>query len=142
MNASEKRLATRVRVRLRVDCKPLDHAEQSEVLEGHGFHELSYRSLALTRPRTGMTPMRACDISLSGLRLEGALPLGLGDSAVLDLHLPDERVAVKALVDVVWSQPAQDRERPHSCGLRFAAMDDEGVRRLRSFLVQAPAMAC
>lgn len=141
MTASEKRLSNRVRVRLRVDCKPLDHAECLDVLEGHGFQELSFRSLALTRPRMGMTPMKARDLSVSGLRLEGPLPLGLGDSAVLDLHLPDEPVAVKALVDVVWSREAQDPALPHSCGLRFAAMDDEGMRRLKSFIALTPVEA-
>lgn len=141
MTATDKRLSTRVRVRLRVDCKPLEHAERLSVLEGHGFPELSYRSLALSRPRAGMTPMQARDLSLTGLRLEGPLPLGLGDSAMLDLHLPDEPVAVKALVDVVWSRPAEGPRQLHSCGLRFAALDDEGVRRLKSYLALAPAMA-
>ncbi len=141
MNASEKRLSTRVRVRLRVDCKPLDHEERMDVLEGHGFQELSFRSLALTRPRLGMTPMRARDLSSSGLRLEGPLPLGLGDSVMLDLHLPDERVAVKALVDVVWSREAADPNLPHSCGVRFAALDDEGARRLKNYMALAPVEA-
>lgn len=140
MSSREKRLSSRVRVRLRVDCKPLDHAECMGVLEGQGFNELSFRSLALTRPRSGMTPMRARDLSMSGLRLEGPLPLGLGDSAMLDMHLPDESVAVKALVDVVWSVPAEDPQRPHSCGMRFAALDEEGARRLKSFLALAPVV--
>lgn len=48
-----------------------------------------------------------------------------------------DTVAVKALVDVVWSRPAQDQALPHSCGLRFAAMDDEGARRLKAFISQA-----
>lgn len=141
MSSSDKRLSTRVRVRLRVDCKPLDHAECQGVLEGQGFQELAFRSLSMNRPRLGMTPMRARDLSMSGLRLEGPLPLGLGDSVVLDMHLPDERVAVKALVDVVWSANASDPSQPHSCGMRFAALDDEGARRLKNFLAQVPVEA-
>lgn len=137
----DQRLALRVPVRLRVDCKPVDHAEKTDVLDGHGYPELSFRSLALTRPRAGMTPMKVRDLSLSGMRLEGPLPLGLGDCLLLDLHLPDERVAVKALVDVVWSRNAPDPQLPHSCGVRFAAIDDEGLRRLKAFLAQAPAEA-
>jgi hypothetical protein len=141
MNAREQRLSTRVRVRLRVDCKPLDHSECAGVLEGQGFQELSFRSLALTRPRAGMTPMRVKDLSTSGLRLEGPLALGLGESAMLDLHLPDENVAVKALVDVVWSSPATDPQLPHSFGVRFAAMEEEGLRRLKSFMALMPVEA-
>jgi hypothetical protein len=141
MQPSEKRLSTRVRVRLRVDCKPLDHSECLGVLEGQGFQELSFRSLALTRPRSGMTPLRALDLSSSGLRLEGPLALGVGESAVLDLHLPDERVAVKALVDVAWSEPASDPLQPHRFGVRFAALEEEGLRRLKSFMALVPAEA-
>jgi len=141
MKAHEQRLSTRVRVRLRVDCKPLDHAECAGVLEGQGFQELSFRSLALTRPRSGMTPMRVRDLSTSGLRLEGPLSLGLGESAILDLHLPDEQVAVKALVDVVWSNPAADPQQPHSFGVRFAALEEEGLRRLKSFMALVPVEA-
>lgn len=142
MNANEKRLASRVPVRLRVDCKPLDHAECVDVLEGHGFQELSFRSLALTRPRLGMTPMKARNLSLSGIHLEGPLALNLGDSATLDLHLPDDSVAVKALVDVVWSREASDPSLPHHCGLRFAALDDEGLRRIKNFIALAPVEVC
>lgn len=142
MSTREKRLSTRVRVRLRVDCKPLDHAECTGVLEGQGFQELSFRSLALSRPRSGMTPMRARDMSSSGLHLEGPLALGLGESAVLDMHLPDENVAVKALVEVVWSQPARDPQQPHRFGVRFAALEEEGLRRLKSFMALVPAEAC
>jgi Tfp pilus assembly protein PilZ len=82
--------------------------------------------------------MRVRDLSTSGLRLEGPLPLGFGESVFLDLHLPDDPVAVKALVDVVWSQPARDQSQPHRCGMRFAAIDEEGIRRIKNFLVQVP----
>jgi hypothetical protein len=85
--------------------------------------------------------MRARDLSSSGLRLEGPLALGLGESAVLDLHLPDENVAVKALVDVVWSHPASDPQQLHSFGVRFAALEEEGMRRLKSFMALMPAEA-
>jgi Tfp pilus assembly protein PilZ len=66
--------------------------------------------------------------------MEGPLPLGLGDAAALDMHLPDVRVALKALVEVVWSKPASHESKPHSCGLRFAAMDEDSARRLKSFI--------
>jgi Tfp pilus assembly protein PilZ len=139
--STDKRHAKRVSVRLRVDCKPLSNGEIREILDGQGYQELAYSSLALSRPRQGMLPSRVRDLSLSGLRMEGPLPLGLGDAAALDVHLPDERVALKALAEVVWSQPADALDRPHACGLRFAAMDEDSARRLRSFIDASPCLA-
>lgn len=138
MSAPEKRLASRMPVRLRVDCKPLSRTEINDILEGHGYSELAYASLAMSMPRQGMMPSKVRDLSLSGLRMEGPLPLGLGDSAALDMHLPDERVALKALAEVVWSKPASSGDSPHACGLRFAAMDEESARRLKHFLASIP----
>ena len=101
MSPAEKRLANRLSVRLRVDCKPLSRNEISDILEGHGYNELAFSSLAMSMPRQGMMPSKVRDLSLSGLRMEGPLALGLGDSAALDMHLPDERVALKALAEVL-----------------------------------------
>lgn len=137
---ADKRLSQRVPVRLRVDCKPLTTSEVRDILDGQGYQELAYSSLALNRPRQGMLPSKIKDLSLSGLRMEGPLPLGLGDAAALDVHLPDERVALKALAEVVWSRPAGSADSPHACGLRFAAMDDESARRLKHFLATAPCV--
>jgi Tfp pilus assembly protein PilZ len=142
MNSSaDKRRSSRLPVRMRVDCKPLSGSEVRDILEGHGYSELAFASLALSRPRQGMLPARVKDLSSGGLCMEGPLPLGLGDAAALDMHLPDERVALKALVEVVWSKPATDEEKPHACGLRFAAMDVESARRLKHFLSSSPVMA-
>ena len=136
--SDEKRHAPRVPVRLRVDCKPLSSGEIRDILDGQGYQELAYASLALNRPRQGMLPARIRDLSQTGLRMEGPLPLGLGDAAALDMHLPDDKVALKALAEVVWSKPAGLAEQPHACGLRFAAMDEESARRLRHYLATAP----
>jgi Tfp pilus assembly protein PilZ len=136
--AFDKRHAQRIPVRLRVDCKPLSNTEVRDILDGQGYQELAYASLAMSRPRQGMLPAKVRDLSLSGLRMEGPLSLGLGDAAALDMHLPDERVALKALAEVVWSKPADAGEAPHACGLRFTAMDEESARRLRHYLATAP----
>ena len=141
--STDQRHSKRVSVRLRVDCKPLSNSEIREILDGQGYQELAYSSLALSRPRQGMLPARIRDLSLSGMRMEGPLPLGLGDAAALDMHLPDERVALKALAEVVWAQPAGALDQPHACGLRFAAMDEDSVRRLRTFIDASPSLvAC
>jgi len=132
--SADKRLSERISVRMRVDCKPLSSSEVRDILDGRGYSELTFSSLALSRPRQGMVPSRVKDLSLGGLCMEGALPLGLGDAAALDLHFPDERVALKALVEVVWTRPAADDDKPHACGMRFAAMDQESVKRLKHYL--------
>lgn len=122
---------------MRVDCKPLSGSEVRDILEGNGFSELSYASLALSLPRQGMLSARTSDLSVGGLRMEGPLPMGLGEVATVDLHFPDERVALKALVEVVWSRPSDDDRKPHACGMRFAAMDEDGVKRLKHYLTTA-----
>lgn len=138
MTPSDKRLAPRQAVRLRVDLKPLRHEEVRDILEGQGYDELEFSSLSLAKPRTGMMPARIRDISLSGVRVEGPVSLGTGEAAAIDLHLPDERVVLKALGEVVWSHSAADPNQPHSFGLRFAALEEDGVHRLKNFLSLVP----
>jgi Tfp pilus assembly protein PilZ len=132
--SAENRRSNRVSIRIRVDCKPLSGSELRDILEGRGYSELAFSSLALSRPRQGMLPARVKNLCVGGLCMEGPLALGLGEVAALDMHLPDERVALKALVEVVWSKPAVGDDKPHACGLRFAAMDQDSVRRLKLYL--------
>ena len=138
MTPSDKRLAPRQAVRLRVDLKPLRHDEVRDILEGQGYDELEFSSLSLTKPRTGMLPARIRDISLSGARIEGPVSMGTGEATAIDLHLPDERVVLKVLGEVVWSTTASDANQPHSFGLRFAALEEDGVHRLKNFLSLMP----
>ncbi len=139
MALDDKRLTPRQTVRLRVDLKPLKHEEVRDILEGHGYDELEYSSLSLTRPRAGMLPARIRDISLGGIRVEGPCALGNGEVTAMDLHLPDERVVIKALGEVVWSLPSTDDSQPHAFGLRFAALDETALQRLKAYLFLAPA---
>jgi hypothetical protein len=138
MTTSDKRLAPRQAVRLRVDLKPLRHEEVRDILEGQGYDELDFSSLSLAKPRSGMMPARIRDISLSGMRIEGLMALGTGEAAAMDLHLPDERVVLKALAEVVWSAPSTDLGQPHACGLRFAALEEDALHRLKNFLSLIP----
>jgi Tfp pilus assembly protein PilZ len=137
--SAENRRSKRVTIRIRVDCKPLSGSEVRDILEGRGYSELAFSSLALSRPRQGMLPARVKNLSAGGMCMEGPLALGLGEVATLDMHLPEERVALKALVEVVWSKPAAGDDKPHACGVRFAAMDQESVRRLKLYLSNSAA---
>lgn len=135
---SDKRQAARSHVKLRVDLKPLSQSEVQDIIEGQGFPELSYSSLALARPRHGMVPSKVRDLSVSGAQVETMLPVQAGESTAIDLHLPQDRVVVKALAEVVWCRPAKGGGEGHSAGLRFAAMEEESLRRLRGFLQTVP----
>ena len=141
MTTIDKRLAPRQAVRLRVDLKPLRHDEVRDILEGQGYDELEFSSLSLAKPRSGMLPARIRDISLSGLRVEGPVALGAGEATAIDLHLPDERVVLKVLGEVVWSRPSEDSAQPHSFGVRFAALEEDGMHRLKTFLSLGPQLA-
>jgi hypothetical protein len=138
MTTSDKRLAPRQSVRLRVDLKPLRHEEVRDILQGQGYDELAFSSLSLSKPRTGMMPARIRDLSLSGVRVEGPVAMGAGEATAIDLHLPDERVVIKALGEVVWSRPATDCNEPHAFGVRFAALEEDAVHRLKNFLNLVP----
>jgi hypothetical protein len=76
----------------------------------------------------GMERAETLDLSGSGLRLTG-MALKPGSAAMLDLHLPCERLVVKALVEVVWA-------RQNTAGCRFAAIQEEGASRVRRYLTQ------
>jgi len=51
-----------------VDCKPLSRNEVTDILEGHGYNELAFSSLAMSMPRHGMMPSKVRDLSLSGMQ--------------------------------------------------------------------------
>jgi Tfp pilus assembly protein PilZ len=85
-----------------------------------------------------MIPARIRDLSLGGVRIEGPVALGAGEATALDVHLPDERVVVKLLGEVVWSEPAKDGQHLHAFGLRFAALEEHALARLKHFLELAP----
>jgi hypothetical protein len=126
----ESRHAERRRVQVTVDVKPLRTQDVDNILFGQGFEDLNLNSLSMSRPRHGMERAETLDLSLSGLRLAG-IELKPGTAAVLDLHLPSDKVVIKALVEVVW---ATDQHGHPMAGCRFAAIQENGAERMMSFL--------
>lgn len=127
---NEARHAERRKVHVTVDIKPLKTQDVDNILFGQGFEDLNLNSLSMSRPRHGMERAQTLDLSVSGLRVAG-IELKPGTAAVLDLHLPEQKVVVKALVEVVWS--GQDSEGP-TAGCRFAALQEFGAERMKDFL--------
>jgi hypothetical protein len=132
-HGQDKRNHPRVSIKLRVDAKLLDEAQRIDILSGHGYPDLDQESLALSKPRHGRQQCQTFDVSPSGLRLDALALENLeqGTSLELDLHLPGERRVVKLLAEVMWAERGQDSP---VAGLRFAALEDEGLRRLREYL--------
>jgi hypothetical protein len=132
-DSSDKRNQPRVSIKLRVDAKVLADTQRDDILAGNGYPDLDQESLSLTHPRRGRQACQTFDVSPSGLRLSAAelTGLGHGTSLELDLHLPGERRVVKLLAEVMWAEKGQDSP---VVGLRFAALEDEGMRRLRGYL--------
>ena len=130
---TDKRNQPRVSIKLRVDAKILDENLKVDILSGNGYPDLDQESLSLTHPRRGRQACQTFDVSPSGLRLEAAELEALehGTSLELDLHIPGERRVVKLLAEVMWAEKGQDCP---VAGLRFAALEDEGMRRLREYL--------
>lgn len=130
---SDKRNQPRLSVQLRVDAKILDENKKIDILSGNGYPDLDQESLALTKPRRGHRSSYTYDVSASGLRLDAAIldEVEHGTSVELDVHLPGERRVVKVLAEVMWAQKGEDSP---IAGLRFAALEDEGLRRLREYL--------
>ncbi len=132
-SSNDKRNQPRISVQLRVDAKVLDEDKKIDILSGNGYPDLDQESLSLTKPRRGHRSSYTYDVSASGLRLDAAVleTLEHGTGVELDLHLPGERRVVKLLAEVMWANDAKDSP---IAGLRFAALEDEGLRRLREYL--------
>ena len=130
---SDKRNHPRVAIKLRVDAKVLDENQKIDIMSGMGYPDLDQESLALTKPRRGRRTSHTHDISAGGLRLSAAdlENLDHGSTLELDVHLPGERRVVKVLAEVMWADKSADSP---VAGLRFAALEDEGLRRLREYL--------
>lgn len=130
---SDKRNQPRISVQLRVDARILDEDKKVDILSGNGYPELDQECLSLTKPRRGHRSSYTYDVSASGLRLDAAVleQTEHGTGVELDLHLPGERRVVKLLAEVMWAQKGEDSP---IAGLRFAALEDEGMRRLREYL--------
>jgi len=132
----DKRVRTRLSVRLRVDARVLSEQERVDILAGLGFPELEHEGPALPSTRNGFHRAESRDASASGLRLAlgGLLGVEQGAALSLDLHLPGERRVVRLLGDVIWSA---DQSGEQVAGLRIAALEEEGLRRLRRALEDA-----
>lgn len=130
---AEKRIQTRKPLRLRVDARLLSEQERIDILAGLGLPDLDSEALAYSRPRHGMQRALTQDVSVSGLRLM-AEPLGAldpGSALCLDVHLPGEGRVVKLLGDVMWTS---SQDGTPVAGLRIAALEIEGLERLRQAL--------
>jgi hypothetical protein len=131
--SEESRREARKNVQILIDVKPLKTQDVDNILFGQGFEDLNSNSLSMARPRHGMERAETADISLSGLRLKG-VNVKRGTAVVVDLHLPDESVVIKALMEVVWTK---DEGSQASAGCRFAAIQESGADRMRSFIRRA-----
>ncbi len=130
-DVSDQRRKPRQTLQVYADYKKLNAVELENILAGQGCQEIGHHCFALPSPPVGMLRAQTLDLSVSGLRLAGA-DLEPGSAILLDLHLPDERSVVKALVEVVWA--SKKAPLAPQVGLRFAAMRDEAAKRVRNFL--------
>jgi hypothetical protein len=131
--SAEKRISSRVPVCLRVDARVIDEQERDAILAGLGFSELNNEGLALSRPRHGLRRSESRDVSASGLRLkiDDLGGVETGRTLCLDIHLPEDHRVVKLLGDVMW---VGERNGEPVAGLRMAALQQEGLRRLLAAL--------
>jgi hypothetical protein len=132
-STAEKRVRPRVSLCLRVDARLIDEQERDAILAGLGFSELNNEGLALSRPRHGLRRSESLDVSASGLRLkvDGIAGIEAGRSLCLDIHLPEDHRVVKLLGDVMW---VGQRDNEPVAGLRMAALQEEGLKRLLAAL--------
>lgn len=134
---SDKRIQKRKALQLRVDARLINEQERLDILAGLGHPDLESEGLALSRPRWGMQRLGSKDVSASGLRLDSS-PLGSVDAGAalsLDIHLPGEQRVVKLLGEVMWA--GEEAGQP-VLGLRIAALEQEGLDRLKQTLQAAP----
>lgn len=136
--SDEKRIQTRYAVQWHADARLLTEQERIDIQAGNGLADLDTEALSLGRPRWGHERMATKDLSSSGLRLslKNLEKVEAGQSLCLDLHLPGEQRVVKLLADVMWSG---EQDGQPVAGLRFAALETEGLQRLVKLLRRANA---
>jgi hypothetical protein len=130
-DAKNRRIRPRKPLALRVDVKILPKKEVDDILDGAGYSDLSVRSLAMRRPRSGMEDTSTLDLSFSGMGLSCKRLYDRGMAAALDLHLPGERTVLKFLGEVVWATEVGGQPR---AGFRIAALDEESAQRFNGYL--------
>jgi hypothetical protein len=132
----DKRVKKRLPVQMRVDIRLITEQERVDILAGLGFPDLENEGMALASPRHGLHRSESRDMSASGMRLKVDVLRDVEPGAALcmDLHLPGERRVVKLLGDVMW---AGEQGGEGVAGLRIAALEEEGLRRLERSLNRA-----
>jgi hypothetical protein len=135
-SSADKRVRPRRTVRLRVDARIISEDERVDILSGLGFPELENEGMSLTRPRRGFLRLETRDASASGLRLSVDELDGVdkGGALSLEVHLPGEGRVVRLIGDVIW---ADSLAGERVAGLRFAALEEEGLKRLLKALESA-----
>lgn len=133
MDFVEKRIEKRVDVQLRADACEVDASLLEGIMEGNGYADLFQPDFGLRRPREGMSRVVACDISRSGLRLKGAFSFSQGMKIAVDLHLPQDRLLVKVLLEVMWCEEVE--KGFFFAGARFAALEEQSSRRVEEFVM-------
>ncbi|HTB35332.1 MAG TPA: PilZ domain-containing protein [bacterium] len=134
--SADKRVRPRSTVRLRVDARIISEDERVDILSGLGFPELENEGMSLTRPRRGFKRLETRDASASGLRLSIQELEGVdkGGALSLEVHIPGEGRVVKLIGDVMW---ADNLAGEPVAGLRIAALEEEGLKRLIQALERA-----
>ncbi len=130
----DQRNHPRVSIKLRVDAKLLDEAQKIDILAGNGYPDLDQESLSLSNPRRGRLECHTFDVSPGGLRLSSARLEALEHAGPVwswTCTCRASAAVVKLLAEVMWADRGVDSP---VAGLRFAALEDEGLRRLREYL--------
>ena len=139
MSYVEKRIESRISIRLRADAKELSPDQLEGIMDGQGWTDIFVPSFSYKNPREGMQSLETRDISRSGLRLEGSFGFNRGASLAIDLHLPGDRVLVKALLEVMWVEKDEKNPEWKRAGARFAALEETNSHRIGEFLARDSA---
>jgi len=137
---AERRILTRVPIRLRVNFRVMSPDEALDYVEEGNFEDLEIG--ASGAGPVGSLENETKDISLGGFSLGGDLTI-LGDKALergtnlaVEILVPGQMLSVKAIAVVVWSKAGEGDEEGGRTeyGLMFKGISDKDLDRIKDIM--------
>jgi Tfp pilus assembly protein PilZ len=136
-DGSERRLHTRVDANLVVRSRALDLSELPLLASGLGKDDPAIPPLNLLKTHQRVTQFTSVNLSLGGFSVNGDLtlnaekPYSHGSDVVLEFDLLDGKTPVRAVAQVMWVRPDEDR---HQMGLMFLLIAHDSYERIQAFV--------
>jgi hypothetical protein len=139
----ERRVAERVDCKLAVDWVRLDKSQADAAMTGGDYSELFSITDLGTHVSAAELESKAYteNLSVTGVKLVGDLRLNNGEALqegwelMVQLHVPNAPLPVRALALVVWIGPSPEPPGALQAGLFFKGIHKQDVEKVTRFMV-------